>query len=67
MQYEIPGFIELHGIPKEISEKLNVGDTITDNNGKGRTVCVNKCDECGTLFFSAARILCYINCKVHKR
>ena len=49
MKYEIAGFIELHGIPKEIREKLEVGDTLTDNDGKGRTVCVNKCDECNEL------------------
>lgn len=67
MKHEIEGFIEFHGIPKEIKETLKVGDTITDNNGKGRTVCVNKCDECGTLFLSAVRILCYINCRIHKK
>lgn len=66
MKYNIPGFIELHGMPKDIFEKLEEGDTITDNNGTGRTVCVNKCDECGKLLFAAVRIIAHINCKLHK-
>jgi hypothetical protein len=66
MKYNVPGFIELHDVPKVIAEKLKEGDTVTDNNGTGRTVCVNKCDECGKLIFAAVRIMTYISCNFHR-
>ena len=38
MKYTVPGFIELHGVSKEILDKLEEGDSIQDMDGKGRIV-----------------------------
>jgi len=57
MRYEIPGAIELSGIPADIKEKLKEGDQVTDNNGKGRTMYVNAYWTCDTLYLSGTRHL----------
>jgi hypothetical protein len=62
MKHIIPGFIELHGIPRDVLENIEVGDSIIDNNGKGRSVCVDECDICGKKIYSTMRYFVPVLC-----
>jgi hypothetical protein len=62
MKYTVTGFIELHGVPKEILDKLKEGDSVQDNDGKSRVVTVNACDICGKKLFSAMRFFVPVYC-----
>jgi len=52
--YDIPGTIEMGSRP---NAELQDGDTITDNNGRGRTVYVKECALCGRMILAGVRIL----------
>lgn len=57
--YKIKGTIELGaGLP----ENLEIGDSLTDNSGKGRTVYINQCSICKKLLFGPTLILIPFSC-----
>ena len=57
VNYQIPGAMELSGIPVDVKAKLEEGDSVTDNDGRGRTVYVNACWTCGKLYLAGTRHL----------
>lgn len=56
----IKGAIELGA---KLPEDLEVGDSISDNNGKGRTVYVNQCSRCEKLLIKSTIILIPFMCE----
>lgn len=60
--YSTPSPIEMMALTAEDTAKLEAGDAITDRFGKGRTVYVNRCADCGKVLLTPAIILVPIFC-----
>jgi len=60
VRYGFPGVFELAGIPA--LPFMCPHDQITDNEGKGRTVYVHRCAQCGKLFARTMMALVPVRC-----